>query len=53
MSRENNAVERVVARVYKDRLTRTGRLPDPKEVREIERKVKEAAEGSDNGKSRR
>lgn len=52
MKDENKAVEKVVARVYRDRLKRTGRLPDAKEVRLIEKKVKEAAEGADKGKVR-
>ncbi len=45
--RENEAVERVVARVYRDRLMKTGRLPDGRETREIEKKVKEAVAAED------
>lgn len=51
MKGENKAVEKVIERVYRDRLKRTGRLPDAKEVREIENKAKEAAEMADKGKS--
>ncbi len=51
MKGENNAVEKVISRVYKDRLKRTGRLPDPKDVRAMEKKVKEAAELADKRKA--
>lgn len=51
MKGENKAVEKVIERVYKDRLKTTGRLPSAKEVREIEKKVKDAAERTDKGKS--
>lgn len=52
MKRENSAVEKVISRVYKDGLKRTGRLPDSKEIRAIEKKVKEAAELADKRKFR-
>ncbi|MFQ5737116.1 MAG: hypothetical protein ACE5GY_09710 [Thermodesulfobacteriota bacterium] len=41
--KEREAVERVVGRVYRDRLERTGRLPAPEQVRRIEKEVREAA----------
>lgn len=50
MKGENKAVEKVVERVYRDRLKRTGRLPGAKEVREMEKKVKAAAERADKGR---
>ncbi|MBI5970864.1 MAG: hypothetical protein HY884_06890 [Deltaproteobacteria bacterium] len=40
---ERRAIERVMARVYKDRLKKTGRLPCGKEMRMLEKKVIEAA----------
>lgn len=52
MKGANRAVEKVIERVYRDRLKRTGRLPGAKEVREIERKVKDAAERADKGSGR-
>lgn len=48
--KEAEGVERVVGRVYRDRLERTGRLPEAREVREMEKKVKEAAEGLEKRK---
>ena len=51
--KEREAVERVVGRVYKDRLERTGRLPAPSDVREMERKAMEAAENLDKRKKSR
>ena len=50
--KENEAVERVVARVYRDRLMKTGRLPDAQETREMEKKVKEAAASEDRKRRR-
>lgn len=50
--KENRAVEKVIERVYKDRLVRTGRLPSSKETKEIERKVRQAAETSENMRDR-
>ncbi len=50
MKGENRAVEKVIERVYRDRLKRTGRLPGAKEVREIEKKVKDAAQRADKGR---
>jgi hypothetical protein len=38
------AVQRVLERIYKDRLERTGRLPEARVMRGYERKVIEAAE---------
>lgn len=51
--RERKAVEKVVERLYKDRLERTGRLPSGKETRDMERKVRKAAEASDKTGARR
>lgn len=42
--KRNESVEKVVARIYRDRLKRTGKLPDGKEVREMEIKTMKAAE---------
>lgn len=46
MEKERRAIERVVERIYKDRLKRTGRLPGAKEVRAIEEKARSAAESA-------
>lgn len=51
--KERRAVERIVERLYKDRLKRTGRLPDREGVREMEKKAVKIAEEADNLKSRR
>ncbi|MDP2689923.1 MAG: hypothetical protein Q8P48_07400 [Deltaproteobacteria bacterium] len=48
--KQREAVERVVGRIYRDRLEKTGRLPAPKEVREMEKKAREAAEGVEKRK---
>ncbi|MBE7415996.1 MAG: hypothetical protein HS130_12580 [Deltaproteobacteria bacterium] len=45
---ERRAVERLVERLYKDRLERTGRLPETKEVREMEKKAEKIASVTDN-----
>ena len=42
MSRE--ATERLTARIYREKLEKTGRLPDGKETREMERKAVKIAE---------
>lgn len=49
---ERRAVERVLERVYKDRLRQTGRLPDARETRQLEKTVREAAESADKRKKR-
>lgn len=51
--KERKAVEKVVARIYKDRLKKTGRLPDGNEVKEMENKAKQAAENADRLKRRK
>lgn len=38
------AVEKIIERIYKDRLKRTGRLPAVSEIREMEKKAAGAAE---------
>jgi len=48
--KEREAVERVVGRVYRDRLERTGTLPTQAEVRNMEKKAREAAEATDKRK---
>ena len=50
---ERVAVEKVVARVYKETLKKTGTLPTAKETAAMEKKVKEAAEAADRMKTRR
>ncbi len=50
---ERRAVERVMARVYKDRLKKTGRLPDGKEMRVMEKKIIESARCADMRSSKR
>lgn len=50
---ERRAVERVMARVYKDRLKKTGRPPDGVEMRLMEKKVIEAARRADKDSGRR
>lgn len=50
--KEQKAVEKVLERVYKDRLRQTGRLPDGRETRAMEKIVKEAAQSADNRKNR-
>lgn len=45
---ERRAVERLVERLYRDRLERTGRLPGSKEVREMEKKAADVAREADN-----
>ncbi|MEK6760005.1 MAG: hypothetical protein AABY51_09560 [Deltaproteobacteria bacterium] len=49
---ERQAVERVMERVYKDRLRQTGRLPDAREQRLIEKTIRDAAESADKKKKR-
>ncbi len=39
-------------RVYKDRLRQTGRLPDAREQRLIEKTIRDAAESADKKKKR-
>jgi len=50
---EKEAVERVVRRVCKERLLKTGKGPGSKETRVIEDKVRRVAQESDNRKARR
>lgn len=50
--KERDAIERVVKRMQIDRLTKTGRLPDAKQLRNIEDKVKRIAQESENRKRR-
>ena len=50
--KERKAVERVLERVYKGKLRLTGRLPDAKETRTMEKKIREAAENADNRNKR-
>lgn len=45
---ERRAVERLVERLYKDRVERTGRLPEAKEVRDMEKKAAKIASVTDN-----
>ena len=45
-------VERVVGRMYKDRLEKNGRLPGGKEVREMKSKAIKAAERVDRARER-
>lgn len=49
---EREAVERVVGRVYRERLKQDGRLPASREIREIEKKARDAAEGLEKRKRR-
>ena len=51
--RERRAVEKLVERIYKDRLKRTGRLPSDKETREIEAKAKKTAMDVENRDNRK
>lgn len=51
--KERKSVERLIERIYKDRLVRTGKLPDSKEVRDIEKAAKKAALETDNKRARR
>lgn len=51
--KERAAVERVIKRIYEDRLRRTGKLPGKAEVREMESKASKAAEEFDNRKTRK
>ncbi len=51
--KERKAVERLIKRIHEERLKRTGKLPQPGETREIERKARTAAEQTDNRRSRK
>lgn len=51
--RERRAVERLIERMYKDRLKKTGRLPSGKETREIEGKAKKTAMDVENRHNRK
>jgi len=51
--KENQAVERVVRRLYRAELARTGRLPGASETRAMERRVREAAEASEKRAERK
>ncbi|HEY4706311.1 MAG TPA: hypothetical protein VII64_02555 [Thermodesulfobacteriota bacterium] len=51
--KERRAVERLIERIYRDRLARTGKLPGAKEVRAIEKAAREAAQETDNKRARR
>lgn len=46
------AVERVIGRIYKDKLEKGGRLPGGKEVREMKIKAVKAAEKVDRARER-
>jgi len=50
---ERKAVEKLIKRIYDERLRRTGRLPSTGETRDIERKAMETAEAAENRKSRK
>lgn len=51
--KERKAVERIIKRIYDERLKRTGKLPQSGEIREIERKARTAAEQTDNRRNRK
>ena len=51
MSRE--AVERMRARLYKDRLKKTGRLPSGKETLSMEKRIAEVAKKNDMRRERK
>lgn len=51
--KERAAVERLIRRIYEDRLRRTGKLPGKAEVRDIESRASRAAEGFDNRKKKK
>ncbi len=51
--KERRAVERLIERIYKDRLARTGKLPDSKEVKAIEKAARKAAQETDNKRAGR
>ncbi|MBI4950032.1 MAG: hypothetical protein HY955_07810 [Deltaproteobacteria bacterium] len=51
--RERRAVERLIERIYKERLKKTGKLPSGRETREIEVKAKKTAMDTENRKSRK
>lgn len=51
--KERAAVERLMKRIYEDRLRRTGKLPDRDDVRDIEKKAKKTAEDFDYRKMRK
>lgn len=51
--KERAAVERIIKRIYEDRLRRTGKLPAKAEVREMESRASRAAEKFDNTKNRK
>ncbi len=50
---ERKAVERVIGRMYRDHIIKTGRLPKSRELKEMESKAKKAAEEADNRKARK
>jgi len=51
--KERDAVERLIKRIYDDRLRRTGKTPEAGEARELERRVMAAAERTDNTRDRK
>lgn len=51
--KERGAVERLIKRIHDEKLKRTGRTPNAAEARDIERKVKERAQATDNRRSRK
>ena len=51
--KERKAVERLIKRIHDEKLKRTGRAPEAAEARDIERRLKERAEVSDNRKNRK
>lgn len=50
---EKDAVARMVKRMLKDKLRRTGQTPDAKDTRVIERRAQKIAQETDNMKKRR
>jgi len=46
--KERKAVERLIERMYRDRLKRTGKLPGQAEVREMEKNAHDTARKADN-----
>lgn len=51
--KERKAVEKLIKRIYDERLRRTGRLPASGETRDIERKAIETAQAADNRNNRK
>lgn len=51
--KERKAVERLIRRIYEDRLKRAGKTPGADETRDLERKARAAAELTDNRRNRK